>query len=138
LKRLFDKIEEIKEALGSDKVFDVLSEALYRKNLSQMLLDAAANARSLDEILQDIEITVDEEYISKVKENLGDSLATHFIDYTRIKEMSDRAREFRLIPEHTEAFFKKVLQLVGGRVKKRPLTDHQRVIKFEVSVKRRA
>ncbi|MBM4327354.1 MAG: DEAD/DEAH box helicase, partial [Deltaproteobacteria bacterium] len=119
LTRLFAKIEEIKAALGSDKVFDVLSEVLYGKNLSQLLLDAAANARNLEDILKEIEIHVDEEYIAKVKENLGDSLATHYIDYTRLKEMNARARESRLIPEYTEGFFRKVFQLVGGRVKDR-------------------
>ncbi|MGH7454541.1 MAG: helicase-related protein, partial [bacterium] len=107
LKRLFDRLEEIKKALGSDKVFDVLSEVVYGKNLSQLLLEAAANARNIEEILKEIDIQVDEDYIASVKESLGESLATRFIDYTRIKEMSDRAREYRLIPEYTEAFFKK-------------------------------
>ena len=116
LKRLFEKIQEIRDALGSDKVFDVLSEILYGKNLSQIMLEAAANARSMDDILKEIEITVDAEYIARVRENLGDTLATHHIDYTSIKEMSVKARESRLIPEYTEAFFKKVLQLVGGKL----------------------
>ena len=117
LKKLFEKIEEIKTTLGGDKVFDVLSTILRGKNLSQLLLDAAANARSIDEILAEIDIEVDEEYIAGVKENLGESLATHYIDYTRIKEMADRAREYRLIPEYTEAFFKKAFGVVGGRLR---------------------
>ena len=98
LVRLFAKLKEIKEAMGSDKVFDVLSELLYDTSLSQLLMDAAANARNIDEILKDLEFTVDEEYIKKVKENLGETLATRFIDYTQIKEMAQRAREYRLIP----------------------------------------
>jgi len=32
LKKLFDKLEEIKATLGSNKVFDMLSEALCGKN----------------------------------------------------------------------------------------------------------
>jgi superfamily II DNA or RNA helicase len=119
LKRLFDRLEEIKKALGSDKVFDVLSEVVYGKNLSQLLLEAAANARNIEEILKEIDIQVDEDYIASVKESLGESLATRFIDYTRIKEMSDRAREYRLIPEYTEAFFKKAFTLAEGKFKER-------------------
>ncbi|MCL5125421.1 MAG: DUF3883 domain-containing protein [Deltaproteobacteria bacterium] len=119
LTRLFKKIDEIKEALGNDKVFDVLSEVLYGKNLSQIMIEAAANARSLEEILAEMDIVVDEDYIAKVRENLGDSLATHYIDYTQIKELAQRARESRLIPEYTEAFFKKAFELVGGKVKTR-------------------
>jgi len=114
LTRLFAKLEEIRNALGSDKVFDVLGEVLYGKNLAQLLLEAAASARSMDEILAELDIQVDEEYIAQVKENLGESLATHFIDYTRIQEMADRAREHRLIPEYTQAFFQKAMEAAGG------------------------
>ncbi|MBI2487426.1 MAG: DUF3883 domain-containing protein [Deltaproteobacteria bacterium] len=115
LNKLFQKLEEIMNALGSDKVFDCLGELMYDKNLSQLLLEAAANSRSIDEILKEIEITVNEEYIAKVKENLGESLATRFIDYTRIKEMALQAREHRLIPEYTQSFFKKAFDKAGGK-----------------------
>lgn len=119
LNRLFSKLEEIRQALGSDKVFDVLSEVLYNKNLSQLLMEAAANARNIDDILNEIEITVDDDYISKVKENLGETLATRYIDYTRIKEMAQQAREHRLIPEYTESYFKKAFIKAGGKFKER-------------------
>lgn len=92
---------------------------MYGTNLSQLLLEAAASARDIDEILKEIDIKVDEEYISKVKENLGESLATRYIDYTRLKEMAEKARENRLIPEYTEAFFKKAILKAGGRLKER-------------------
>lgn len=117
--RLFEKLEEIKEVMGSDKVFDVLGEVLQTKSLSQLLMEAAANARNIDDILKDLDIKVDEEYIARVKENLGESLATRYIDYTRIKEMASQAREHRLIPEYTEGYFQKAFQKVGGRLQKR-------------------
>ncbi len=117
LTKLFQKLEEIKEALGSDKVFDVLSEVLYNKSLSQFLVEAAANARNIDEILKELDITVDEDYIAEVKENLGESLATRYIDYTRIKEMAQQAREYRLIPEYTSEYFKRAFARAGGRYK---------------------
>ncbi len=56
---------------------------------------------------KEIDVKIDEEYIAKVKENLGESLATRYIDYTRLKEMAEKARENRLIPEYTEAFSRK-------------------------------
>lgn len=119
LVRLFEKLEEIRNALQSDKVFDVISEVLYGTNLSQLMLEAAASARDIDEILKDIDIKVDEEYISKVRENLGESLATRYIDYTRLKDMAEKAKENRLIPEYTQAFFKKALLQAGGRIRER-------------------
>jgi SNF2 family DNA or RNA helicase len=117
LLRLFEKLEEIKNAIGSDKVFDVLGEVLQHTNLSQLLIDAAARARSMDEILKEIDIIVDQDYLNQIKESLGESLATRFIDYTRIKEMADLAREHRLIPEYTESFFKKAFIRAGGSFK---------------------
>jgi Superfamily II DNA/RNA helicases, SNF2 family len=41
LKTLFEKIEEIKKALRSDKVFDVIGEVSLGKDLSQLMLEAA-------------------------------------------------------------------------------------------------
>ena len=116
---LFQKIDEIRNALGSDKVFDVLNEVLYDVNLNHLMLEAAANAKSTDEILAEIDIEVDEDYIAGVKENLGESLATHYIDYTRLGEMAERARERRLIPEYTDAFFRKAFAPLNGRLRDR-------------------
>jgi superfamily II DNA or RNA helicase len=119
LTRLFEKLEEIKNALQSDKIFDVISEVLYGRNLSQLMLEAAASARNIDEILRELDIKVDEDYIRRVKEDLGESLATRYIDYTRLREMAEKAKENRLIPEYTEAFFKKAFEKTGGRYHKR-------------------
>jgi len=119
LQRLFEKLDEIRIAMGSDKVFDVLNEVLYNQNLSQMMMDAAASARSLDDILAEIDIRVDDDYIRQVKENLGESLATRYIDYTRIREMQQMAREQRLIPEYTENFFRKAMEKTGGIIRER-------------------
>lgn len=119
LAKVFDKLEEIRKAMGSDKVFDVIGDVYYGKNLYQLILDAVANARSLDEILQEIDIKVDEKYIAQIKEILGESLATKHIDYTRIKEMAEKAKEYRLIPEYVEEFFKTAFKKAGGKLRER-------------------
>ncbi|MEW5816182.1 MAG: DNA methylase, partial [Spirochaetota bacterium] len=95
----------------------ILSELFANTNLSQMLTEAAANARNMDAILREMDITVDQDYITGIKENLGESLATHYIDYTRIKEMEQKARERRLIPEYTESFFKKAFLKAEGKIR---------------------
>jgi len=117
LARLLDKLKEIREALG-DKVFDVIGEIFPGKDFYQLVIEAAANARDIDEILKTIEAKLDEEYIAKVKDALGESLATRFIDYTRIKEMAEKAKEYRLIPEYTENFFVRAFEKAGGRITK--------------------
>lgn len=115
LSKIFDKLDEIRSSMGSDKVFDVIGETFYGKNLYQLILDAVANARSMDEIIKELDITVDERYISEVKEALGESLATRHIDYTQIKEMAEKAKEYRLIPEYVEEFFKRAFSKVEGK-----------------------
>ncbi len=119
LAKLFDKLEEIREAVGSDKVFDVIGDTFYGKNLYQLILDAVAKARSMDEIIKELDIKVDEEYIANIREVLGESLATKHIDYTRIKDMAEKAKEYRLIPEYVEEFFKRAIQKAGGRFRVR-------------------
>ncbi|MGC8744983.1 MAG: helicase-related protein [Verrucomicrobiia bacterium] len=115
LAKIFDKLEEIKNTMGSDKVFDVIGEVFYGKNLYQLILDAVANAKSMDEIINELDIKIDENYLNKIKESLGESLATKHIDYTRIKEMAEKAREWRLVPEYVEGFFKKAFKNAGGK-----------------------
>lgn len=128
LSALLRKLEEIKIALGSDKVFDVVSEIIDSKKFIQAMVDAVTKARNIDEILEELEIEVNEEYINSVKEKLGESLATRFIDFTRIKEMAKQAKEHRLIPEYTQSFFLKVLDKLGGKWKQ---LDEQKVINIE-------
>jgi len=115
LAKLFDKLDEIRNALGNDRVFDVIGDTFMGVNLYQLIVAAVANARSMEDILKEIDIKVDQDYISKIKEQLGESLATRNIDYSKVKEMSTRAKEYRLMPEYTQEFFIKAFSKAGGR-----------------------
>ncbi|MGC9109629.1 MAG: helicase-related protein [Caldimicrobium sp.] len=117
LAKLFDKLEEIRDKLGSDKVFDIIGDVFEGKNLYQLILEAITNAKSMDEILKELDIVPDERYISKIKEALGESLATRCIDYTRMKEVAEKAKEYRLIPEYIEEFFKRAFKKAGGKIR---------------------
>ena len=115
LVKLFDKLDEIRKKLGSDRVFDVIGDVFYGKNLYQLILEAVTRTKTMDEILKELDIQPDEQYIAKVKEILGETLATRVIDYTRIQEIAERAREYRLIPEYVEEYFKRVFKKAGGK-----------------------
>ena len=116
LSALLEKLEEIKKALGSDKVFDVIGEIIENKQFSKAVLEAAVNARDIDEILKNIELKVDIEYITKVKETLGESLSSKHIDYTKIKDIAKQAKEKRFIPKYTQEFFKRAFEKAGGKL----------------------
>ncbi|MBC7363151.1 MAG: DUF3883 domain-containing protein [Candidatus Aminicenantes bacterium] len=115
LAKVLEKLEEIRQALGSDRVFDVIGDVFYGKDLYQLIIDAATNAKTMEEILSELEIKCDQEYIARIKEMMGETLATHFINYPQIKEWAEKARENKLIPEYVEEFFKRVFSKLGGK-----------------------
>jgi len=117
--KLFEKLEEIRRAMNSDKVYDVIGTLEFNKNLAQLLADAAVRAKSEDEILSELDIVVDEKYVSKIREDLGDTLATRNIDWTQLKDWQQRARENRLIPEYTAALFTKAFERASGKIRQR-------------------
>lgn len=118
-RRLFEKLDEIRGKMGNDRVYDIMGEIYYGKNLAQLLSDAATGAKTEEEVLKELEITVDEEYIRNIRENLTDTLATDHIDFTMIDEMRERARENRLIPEYTANFFMESFGMAEGKIKTR-------------------
>ena len=118
-KRLFDKLCEIRDKMGSDRVYDIMGQVYHGKDLAQMLAEAAVGARTKEEVLREIEITVDDDYVRKIRENLADTLATRYIDFARLGDMRELARENRLMPEYTTDFFTRAFTRSGGNIRKR-------------------
>jgi len=118
-KKLFEKLDEIRDIMGSDKVYDIIGEIYRDENLATLLSDAAVGARSEEEIFSKLDIKVDDRLIAKIKDDLGDTLATKHIDFTQIKEQRQKARENKLIPEYTAEFFKKAFTKAGGKIRER-------------------
>ena len=118
LTKLFDKLSEIRNKLGSDRVFDIIGEVFQGRRLFQLIIEAVINAKSMDEILSELDFAPDQDYLHRIKEALGESLATRHIDYTRIREMALRAEEHRLVPEYVEEFFKKAFRKAQGKIQK--------------------
>lgn len=118
--KLFDKLNEIKTAMGRDKVFDVITDVFPGISLSQMMVDAAANTRDQEEIIKELNITVNKELIAKLEEKMGDSLATKYMNYMSIKKMRDKALGNKLIPEYVKMMFTKAFEIAGGRIRHHP------------------
>ncbi|NVM26402.1 MAG: DUF3883 domain-containing protein [Desulfobacterales bacterium] len=119
LNRLFEKLDRMKEHLGSDRVFDVIGDILPGKSLKDLIMDAIINKRSLDDILEDFERIPDKEAIAKARDAALESLATRHIDLSRILGESRRAKENRLVPEYIEKFFLKASDKLALKVEKR-------------------
>jgi len=119
LSRLFEKLEQIQEHLGSDRVFDVIGEELVGKSLKDLIIDAISNRRTMKDILKDLDRIPDEEAIEKVKEASLEALATRHIDLTRILGEQRKAIESRLVPEYIEEFFQRAAEILGIKMEKR-------------------
>ena len=117
--RLFDKLDRMRDELGSDRVFDVIGDVLPGKSLRDLIIEAIANPRSLDDILSELEAIPDEEAIRRVREAALEGLATRHVELSRVLNESREAKENRLVPEYIEAFFLQVAERVGMKAERR-------------------
>lgn len=117
--KLFEKLSRIKEHLGSDRVFDVINDIVVGKSLKDLIMNAIANPRTMDDILKDFERIPDEVAIKRVEEASLEALATRHIDLTRILGEQRTARENRLVPEYVEEFFKRAARALNIKMEKR-------------------
>ncbi len=122
-RRLLDKIEEERKALGG-KVFDILGKLTFNdKPLRHLLLEAVrygdqpeVRAR-LDQV---VEHAMDHDALRALIEE--HALAHDAMDATRvqaIQEAMERAEVRRLQPHFVAAFFIEALQRLGGTVRER-------------------
>jgi len=112
LEALFRKLERIQEALGSDRVFDVIGEVMPGRSLKELIVEAIANRRTLEEIVAEIEAVPNEEAVRRAREAVLEGLATRHIDLQRVLGEERRARENRLVPEYIERFFEQACQFL--------------------------
>lgn len=119
MEKLFDKLKKIKSDMNSDKVFDVITEFIPGMTLHNLMKEVAANTRSMSDILQDLDVTIDKEYEKNMQEALKDSLATKYMNHGSLLDMRERARADKLNPEYTGEMFELAFALAGGKVRKR-------------------
>lgn len=119
-RRLFEKLQEIRSKMGNDRVYDIITDIYRGKDLPQLLADAAMGARTEEEILSEIEFTVDDDYIQKIKDDMADMLAIENVDFTQLSDIREIAKENRLMPEYTADFFIRAFTKADGRIRKRP------------------
>lgn len=119
LGKLFDKLENMRKHLGSDRVFDVIGELFEGVGLEQLFKDALANKISLDDLYDVVDNRLAEENLRKVKGATLEALATRHIDMSRLLLEREQARQQRLMPEYIERFFVEAFEELGGTIEKR-------------------
>ncbi len=118
-KRLFDKLDIIRKELGTDRVYDVIGELFPKRNLAQLMLEAAASTRNHVQLLQEIDTTLDSEQLQFFKNFNEETLVSPFINLSQVNELQQQAREHGFIPEYTREFFRKTFKTLDSTIYQR-------------------
>ena len=110
LRRLMDKLQEIRDALDDDVVFNVVGEILPSAHVDRVLRDYYAGklgeADFEDRLLQD----VDEGHFRAICQTALEGLAAKKLNLDMLIERRARAQERRVVPETIARFIKECAQ----------------------------
>ena len=106
LQRLMDKLQEIRDALDDDTVFNVVGEVLPAAHVERVLRDYYAgklgDADLEDRLLKD----VDESHFRDICQTALEGLAARKLNLDMLIERRARAQERRVVPETIARFMK--------------------------------
>lgn len=116
--RLMSKLKSMRDALGHDQVYDVISGVLEsgQVRLEAVIRDAILNRRSIVDVLADLDFVDGESAKAAARDALSEALATSHIDMAFINGELRDSKERRLTPEYVERFFVDSLRHIGGRL----------------------
>jgi hypothetical protein len=124
LQKLLDKLQEIRDALDDDAVFNVVGEVLPAPQIERVLRDYYAgrmgDADLEDRLLKD----VDEGKFRSICQNALEGLAAKKLNLDMLIERRARARERRVVPESIARFLAEASEYVPITLKPIPSLPH--------------
>lgn len=117
--RLFQKLEEEREALGG-KVFDILGKAFENRKLRDLLIEAIRYGNQPEvraKLNKVVDNTLDQKTLRKLLEEnalTNDTMDVHKI--MAIREDMERIEAHKLQPHFIEAFFLEAFKNLGGKI----------------------
>jgi len=124
LQRLLEKLQEIRDALDDDAVFNVVGEALPAAHVERVLRDYYAgrlgDADLEDRLLRD----VDERQFRAICQNALEGLASKKLNLEMLIERRARAQERRVVPETIARFLREASEFVPLALKTIPNVPH--------------
>lgn len=112
LEKLLAKLDLIREQIGDDRVYDVISDVFENVKLGD-IIDSTFNGEHTDfDKVIDLELTEDniKKKIKEQKEKIGFSK----VDYLEARKLKETSDEKRLQPIYIRLFFEKAFKLIGG------------------------
>lgn len=124
LQKLLDKLQEIRDALDDDAVFNVVGEVLPAPQIERVLRDYYAgrmgDADLEDRLLKD----VDEGKFRSICQNALEGLAAKKLNLDMLIERRARAKERRVVPESIARFLVEAAEYVPLALKPLPKLSH--------------
>ncbi|MCP2014388.1 superfamily II DNA or RNA helicase [Deinococcus sp. HSC-46F16] len=112
---VLQKLEVMREQLGSDRVYDVVGELLGDVDLEQLMLEHLLGRRSLAEIQAMVSARLSPDRVEYLKEVTLEALAKRDVDLSRLRADREQSELTRIQPEYTARFFVQALEKLGGR-----------------------
>ena len=117
LQRLLTKLQEIRDALDDDAVFNVVGEVLPSAQVERVLRDYYAGRLGAADLEERLLRDVDEGHFRAICQNALEGLAAKKLNLDMLIERRARAQERRVVPETIARFIKECAQAAALSLK---------------------
>ncbi|MBI4331650.1 MAG: DUF3883 domain-containing protein, partial [Chloroflexi bacterium] len=124
LQRLLEKLQEIRDALDDDAVFNVLGEVLPAAHIERVLRDYYAGRLGDVDLEERLLRNVDEEQFRAICRNALEGLAAKKLNLEMLIERRAQAQERRVVPETLARFLREAAGYVPLALKPIPSLLH--------------
>jgi SNF2 family DNA or RNA helicase len=127
LQKLLEKLQEIRDALDDDAVFNVVGEVLPSNQIERLLRDFYAGKLSANDLEAKLEVEVREEDFRNICRSALEGLAKKNLNLPMLVERRALAQERRIVPETVARFFENSAKEVGLPLN--PVSGNERTFK---------
>lgn len=124
LQRLLEKLQEIRDALDDDAVFNVVGEVLPSAHVERVLRDYYAGKLGDADLEDRLLSNVDERQFRSICQNALEGLATKKLNLSMLVERRARAQERRVVPETIARFIREAAPYAQFTLKDVPRLPH--------------
>jgi superfamily II DNA or RNA helicase len=124
LQRLLEKLQEIRDALEDDAVFNVVGEVLPAAQVERVLREYYAGHMGEADLEERLLHNVDEGRFRSICQNALEGLASKKLNLEMLIERRARAQERRVVPETIARFMRETAEYVPVTLKPVPTLPH--------------
>jgi len=117
LRRLIEKIEIIRQSIGSDRVYDVIQDVFEDVSLEEIMQSVFdAKETSFSQKLDQPEDALKLQFEQAINQQ-KDSLPSHRVAYQKAKYIREESNQQRLQPIYIQRFFEQAFEAIRGEIK---------------------